>query len=166
MGLGVVRNLICSVSDRDGLSCIWAQRLDAATSRPVGPPFPVFPAHKCSNLAGKPRTSLSVRAAMRCCSTWLTAVGPKGAHLVCRRKRDRRFVEAGWTISCLEDALRWMIWYDEFSKHPLVCCSECRTVFRRETAHSKKYCTHDCAHRATARVWQRKKRAEQHARRK
>lgn len=96
----------------------------------------------------------------------LAEVGPKGAHLVFRRRRDRRFVEAGWTISCLEDALRWMIWYDEFTKHPLVCCPECRTVFRRETEHPKKYCTHDCAHRASARVWQRKKRAKQHARRK
>jgi len=45
-------NLIYSVLDRDGFTCIWAQRLDANTRRPVGAPFPVFHAHSA-------RTSLS-----------------------------------------------------------------------------------------------------------
>jgi len=96
----------------------------------------------------------------------LAQVGPQGAHLVCCRSRGRRYVEADWTISTLEDALRWMVWYDEFTKHPIVCCQECRKVFRAESAHLRKYCTHECAHRATARVWQRNKRARQRAGRK
>jgi hypothetical protein len=88
----------------------------------------------------------------------LASVGPKGAQLVCRRRRDKRRVEASWMVFNLEDALRWMVWYDEFTQHPILCCQECRKVFRGETAHARKYCTHECGHRATARNWQRNKR--------
>ncbi len=86
------------------------------------------------------------------------SVGPKGAHLVCRRQRGKRQVDASWMVFNLEDALRWMVWYDEFTQHPILCCQECRKVFRGETAHARKYCTHECGHRATARNWQRNKR--------
>ena len=37
--------MIYFASDRGGFSCIWAQRLDAVTKRPVGAPFAVFHAH-------------------------------------------------------------------------------------------------------------------------
>jgi Tol biopolymer transport system component len=54
-------NLIYSVSDRDGFSCIWAQRLDAATRRPVGAPFAVFHAHSARvSLANQGEVYLSV----------------------------------------------------------------------------------------------------------
>lgn len=86
------------------------------------------------------------------------SVGPQGAHLVCRRQRGQRQVQASWMVFNLEDALRWMVWYDEFTQHPILCCQECRKVFRGETAHARKYCTHECGHRATARNWQRNKR--------
>jgi hypothetical protein len=97
----------------------------------------------------------TVRAAIDCLIPQLP-IGPGRPHLVCRRERGRRYVEAGWAVFTLEDALRWMVWYDEFTRHPLVCCSECRKVFRAETAHVRKYCSHECAHRATGRNWQRK----------
>jgi len=49
-------NLIYATSDRDGFLCVWAQRVEAATKRPVGPPFPVFHSHNArlslSNAAG------------------------------------------------------------------------------------------------------------------
>jgi hypothetical protein len=32
-------------SNRDGFSCIWGQRVDAATKRPVGELFAVFHSH-------------------------------------------------------------------------------------------------------------------------
>ena len=32
-------------SERDGFSCIWQQRLDPATKRPLGPPSPVYHFH-------------------------------------------------------------------------------------------------------------------------
>ena len=38
-------NLVYDVSDRDGFLCLWSQRLDPQTKRPIGSPFPVFHAH-------------------------------------------------------------------------------------------------------------------------
>lgn len=37
--------LVYGVSDHDGFNCIWAQRVDGAVKRPVGPPFPIFHSH-------------------------------------------------------------------------------------------------------------------------
>jgi eukaryotic-like serine/threonine-protein kinase len=37
--------LVYTLSGRDGYLCIWAQRLDAATKKPVGAPFAVFHSH-------------------------------------------------------------------------------------------------------------------------
>lgn len=37
--------LVYGVSDQDGFNCIWAQRVDRATKRPVGSPLPIFHAH-------------------------------------------------------------------------------------------------------------------------
>jgi hypothetical protein len=33
------------ISDRDGFNCVWAQRVDALTKRPVGPSIPIYHAH-------------------------------------------------------------------------------------------------------------------------
>jgi hypothetical protein len=87
----------------------------------------------------------------------LEPIVPLGARLICRRRGNRREVEASWAISTLEGALRWMVWYDEFTQHPILCCQECRKVFRGQTAHARKYCSPEHAHRATARNWQRRK---------
>jgi WD40 repeat protein len=38
-------SLVYGCSDHDGFSCIWAQRLEPATKRPVGAPLPIFHAH-------------------------------------------------------------------------------------------------------------------------
>jgi hypothetical protein len=86
--------------------------------------------------------------------------------LVLRSSGSRRRVEAGWSFMNLEEAVRWMIWYDEFTKHPIICCAECRTVFRGDTARARKYCSTDCGHRATARETMRRKRAAERAERK
>ncbi len=40
--------LVYTISQRDGHRCIWAQRLDPATRRPVGAPFAVFHHHSAS----------------------------------------------------------------------------------------------------------------------
>jgi hypothetical protein len=37
--------MIYFTSDRDGFRCLWAQRLDPTTRRPVGPPLPVYHFH-------------------------------------------------------------------------------------------------------------------------
>jgi hypothetical protein len=78
-------------------------------------------------------------------------------HLMCVRRSGKPAVEARWNVQSLETALRWMVWYDEFTQHPLVCCQACRKVFRAETAHPRKYCTYECAHRVAAREWQRRR---------
>jgi hypothetical protein len=83
--------------------------------------------------------------------------------LSCRQGGRRRRVEAGWELLTLEDALHWMVWYDEFTNHPVVCCAECREVFRGETARARKYCSDKCGHRATARVAMKKKRKAERA---
>ena len=54
-------NLIYDVTDRDGFACIWAQRLDTVTRRPVGAPFAVFHAHNARvSLAYQGEVYLSV----------------------------------------------------------------------------------------------------------
>lgn len=82
-----------------------------------------------------------------------------------RRSRTQRIVEAGWSFIDLEHALRWMVWYDEFTRHPVICCPECRKVFRGETARPRKYCSSECGHRATARKAMKKKRDAERAER-
>ena len=37
--------LVYGPADKDGFRCIWAQRLDGATKRPIGLPFPIFHSH-------------------------------------------------------------------------------------------------------------------------
>ena len=37
--------MIYATSDRDGFMCLWAQRVDASTKRPVGSPLAVFHSH-------------------------------------------------------------------------------------------------------------------------
>ena len=37
--------LVVGQSGRDGFTCLWAQRLDPSTKRPVGPPVSIFHAH-------------------------------------------------------------------------------------------------------------------------
>jgi hypothetical protein len=34
------------ISNRDGFNCVWAQRVDPLTKRPVGPPIPVYHSHE------------------------------------------------------------------------------------------------------------------------
>jgi len=53
--------LIYSVSNRDGFTCVWAQRLDAATKRPVSTPFLAFHAHSARiSLSNQGEVYLSV----------------------------------------------------------------------------------------------------------
>ena len=52
-------NLIYSDSDRDGFTCIWAQRVDAATKRPVGARFHALDARISLANQGVPYLSVS-----------------------------------------------------------------------------------------------------------
>jgi hypothetical protein len=76
--------------------------------------------------------------------------------LRCTTKDGKPHIEAGWNITRLENALRWMIWYDEFRQDPLIFCEECLEPFRVTSAHPRKYCSAECGHRVAARNWRRK----------
>lgn len=75
---------------------------------------------------------------------------------VVRAGRKMR-LESGWNLNDLETALRWMVWYDVYSKDPLYQCQECRRFFKSESKHKRKFCDDPkCAKRATGREWRRK----------
>jgi hypothetical protein len=72
-------------------------------------------------------------------------------------KRGRAFeLTPSFELRTLWDALKWMLWFDEWNRWPPHVCPECRQVFRPATAHVTKYCSHGCAHRVTNRAWRRK----------
>jgi hypothetical protein len=76
--------------------------------------------------------------------------------LACHRSGKQARLEAEWNVYDLGAALDWMVWYDEFQRHPLLCCPECRRVFRSPDGRARKFCPGgECAHRATARNWQK-----------
>jgi hypothetical protein len=81
----------------------------------------------------------------------------------CRRERKRRWIETRYRFTDLEDALVWMVFNDEITKHLVMVCRECRKMFRVDSARVRKYCSNDCGHRATGRDWQRRKRKEERA---
>lgn len=101
-----------------------------------------------------PRSDLSlVRAVARVClKDGLWANG--GLDVALRRGGVE--VTAGWSIFNLRDALIWMCWHDLYRRRPLVICDECRTVLQTNTAHKRKYCSTECAHRVAAREWRRR----------
>ena len=66
-------------------------------------------------------------------------------------------VRARLSFFTLEDALQWMVWYDVYRRDPLYCCQECRTFFKSESKHERKFCNNSqCAKRVAARNWRRK----------
>jgi hypothetical protein len=98
----------------------------------------------------------TVRAAADCLIPHLLFV--PNVRLVCHRSAGRSQLEAEWNVYELGVALQWMVWYDEFTRHPILCCQDpkCRKVFRPPDARIRKFCPGgDCAHRATARNWQK-----------
>jgi hypothetical protein len=81
---------------------------------------------------------------------------PLGSLMVEQRGRGLQ-VKPSFSVQTLWDALRWMLWFDEWNFSPLLSCPECQRIFRPSTAHkTRKYCTYKCAHRATNREWRRK----------
>ena len=80
--------------------------------------------------------------------------------LYVRTVGKRRVVMARLGLDNLEDSLEWMIWNGYWMKKPQLFCQECQRAFRPESAHPRKYCCNECAHRATDRAWRRKQRAK------
>jgi hypothetical protein len=81
-----------------------------------------------------------------------------GVYLDCGERGGKPHIEARWTLGSLEQALSWMVWYDVLNQHSLLFCrnEKCCKPFRAESAHRRKYCSEECAHRVAARNWRRK----------
>lgn len=73
-------------------------------------------------------------------------------------KNKKRTPRAGWQFLDLEQALRWMVWFDGYHEDPVHCCQECRAFYKPDRKHERKFCTVRCARRATSRAWERQKR--------
>src|SRR5262252_1398460 len=93
------------------------------------------------------------RVVIRCVEN--KAMGPQGCLKV--RSKGRGFeLKPALELLSLWDALIWMLWQDEWNGRQPRPCPECRKIFRPPTAHDKKYCSPECAHRATNRKWRKK----------
>lgn len=81
------------------------------------------------------------------------------APVACLRVEQRRRgfeIKPSFSLPTLWDAMRWMIWLDEWNGWPPPACLECHKIFPQLSAHERKYCSPECAHRATNRQWRRK----------
>ena len=65
-------------------------------------------------------------------------------------------IQPSFELHDLWDALRWMFFFDEWNHRPPILCRECPTIFHASTAHARKFCSPECAHRAANRVWRQK----------
>jgi len=81
--------------------------------------------------------------------------------LVAEWKGVRPRITARVDLGSLGEALEWMLWNSYWMKKPQIFCQECQRAFWPESAHPRKYCSHECAHRATDRAWRRKQRAQE-----
>jgi hypothetical protein len=55
----------------------------------------------------------------------------------------------------LLSALYWMLWQDIFLGNPFKFCEECNGLIDFKDKHDRKFCSPECAHRKTAREWER-----------
>jgi hypothetical protein len=88
-------------------------------------------------------------------SVQANVTAPEG-RIEVKEKRKGFELKPGFSISTLWEALRWMIWMDEWRGWPPPVCLECHKFFPQLSAHERKYCSPKCAHRATNREWRRK----------
>jgi Tol biopolymer transport system component len=71
-------------SQRDGARCIWVQRLDPATKKPVGPPEPVYHFHSArrspiynrsgQNAASVARNKIALQITERLGNIWMAEI--------------------------------------------------------------------------------------------
>ena len=71
--------------------------------------------------------------------------------------KGRTKVVPCYRLSSLEEALSWMVWFDEWNASPPTACPACHTVFRPPSQHKKKYCSYNCAHRIAMQKYRERK---------
>jgi hypothetical protein len=72
-------------------------------------------------------------------------------------KRGKSFeLRPCFEVHSLWDAMQLMVSLDQQNRCSPRVCHECRRIFRPLTAHDKRFCSYECAHRVTNRAWRRK----------
>src|ERR1700675_627888 len=97
------------------------------------------------------------RALAFCVECEVTAPWPGGLKVLPHKNRLR--VVPSYRRQTLNDAMRGMVWFDEWNAWPPVACSDCHKVFRPLTHHKRKYCSSPSAHRTVVRNWRKKREA-------
>ena len=98
---------------------------------------------------------LGIRNALKyCVEAEVTVPWTGGVRVI--PHRGRTTVVPSYRLATLRDALRWMMWFDEWNTNPPTACPACHTVFR-PTSRNKKYCTYNCAHRIAMQNYRRRK---------
>jgi hypothetical protein len=110
------------------------------------------------------RTADIRRVLASCVQDWFRSPSRWGFRVQARGKVFE--IRPSFELHSLWDGMRWMLFFDEWNLRPPIVCQECPTIFRPKTAHIMKFCSPDCAHRATNRVWRRKDLRKQRLERK
>ena len=98
---------------------------------------------------------LGIRNALKyCVEVEVTVPWTGGVRVIPYRGRTK--VVPSYRLATLQDAVRWMMWFDEWNTNPPMACPACHTVFR-PTSRNKKYCTYNCAHRIAMQNYRRRK---------
>jgi hypothetical protein len=142
------------LSKPDSVFEIMLQALRLAFPIPGEPTFPFDPNIQSWIVEA---TQRDIQGATECLICVLPTQNYGGGFTVAKEGR-RSVVRASLGISSLAEALEWMVWQDVFQGHPLLFCEECQRLISSDSKHVKKFCTPECAHRKTAREWQREKR--------
>ncbi len=106
-----------------------------------------------------------VRLALKyCVEAEVTMPWMGGVRVVPYKKRTK--VVPSYRLSTLQDALAWMVWFDEWNTNPPTVCPACHSVFRAPSLHKMKYCSYRCAHRIAMHNYRRRKSASKKSRSK
>ncbi len=90
-----------------------------------------------------------------CIECEVTAPWPGGLKVL--HHKNKLAIVPSYRLYTLEDALKWMVWFDEWKNWPPIACSACRKIFRPLSHHKRKYCSYQCAHRIAIQNWRKKK---------
>lgn len=104
------------------------------------------------------------KALASCVEDWFRSPSRWGFRVSARGKVFE--IKPSFELNSLWDGLRWMLFFDEWHHRPPVLCQECPTIFRPMTAHERKFCSSEHAHRAANRDWRRKDLLKQKVNRK
>ena len=95
------------------------------------------------------------QALKHCVEAEVTMPWMGGVRVVPHKGRTK--VVASYRLSTLQEALAWMIWFDEWTTNPPTVCPACHTIFRPPSLHKMIYCGYRCAHRIAMQNYRQRK---------